>query len=87
MSSLNDSFLLAFSVPLWGALPLLIYVERAVYMTSPSPTRTPHVTRPSNLYKEGQGSPKRDKKQEAISRARHKGEPAYGDSSHENNET
>ena len=23
-------------VPLWGALPLLIYVEGAVYMTSPS---------------------------------------------------
>ena len=32
-----DSFLL---VPLWGALPLLIYVEGAVYMTSPSWIRT-----------------------------------------------
>ena len=30
-----------------------------------------HVTRPFNIYKEGQGSPKRDRK--IISRARHKG--------------
>ena len=29
--------------------------------TSPNPNRTPHVTRPFNIYKEGQGSPKRDK--------------------------
>ena len=33
VSSPRDCFLL---VPLWGALPLLIYVEGAVYMTSPS---------------------------------------------------
>ena len=36
---------------------------------------TLHVTRPFNLYKEGQGSPKRDKQQETISRARHKSRP------------
>ena len=35
-----------------------------------SPRWTLHVTRPFNLYKEGQGSPKRDT-QEIISRARH----------------
>ena len=54
--------------------------------TSPNPKRTPHVTRPSNLYKEGQGSPKRDEQQETISRDRHK-EPAYRRLSHEHNET
>ena len=27
--------------------------------TSPNPNRTPHVTRPFNIYKEGQGSPNR----------------------------
>ena len=30
---------LFFLVPLWGALPLLIYVEGAGYMTSPSRIR------------------------------------------------
>ena len=35
-----------------------------------SPRWTLHVTRPFNLYKKGQGSPKRDK-QETISKARH----------------
>ena len=34
--------------------------------TSPNPNRTPHVTRPFNIYKEGQGSPKRDKQEETI---------------------
>ena len=34
VSSPRDRFFLF--VPLWGALPLLIYVEGAVYMTSPS---------------------------------------------------
>ena len=34
VSSPRDCFLLL--VPLWGALPLLIYVEGTVYMTSPS---------------------------------------------------
>ena len=34
VSSPRDRFFLL--VPLWGALPLLIYVEGAVYMTSPS---------------------------------------------------
>ena len=32
-------FLLALLVPLWGALPLLIYVEGEGYMTSPSRIR------------------------------------------------
>ena len=54
--------------------------------TSPSPTRTPHVTRSSNLYKEGLGSPKRDEKEETIPRARHK-EPAYRRLPHDHNET
>ena len=35
-----------------------------------NPRWTLHVTRPFNLYKEGQGSPKREE-QETISRARH----------------
>ena len=48
-------------VPFWGALPLLIYVEGAGYMWSPIRIRTSHVNRPFNIYKEGQGSPKRDK--------------------------
>ena len=34
VSSPRNCFFLL--VPLWGALPLLIYVEGAVYMTSPS---------------------------------------------------
>ena len=34
--------------------------------TSPNPKRTPHVNRPSNLYKEGQGSLKRERQQETI---------------------
>ena len=34
VSSPRDCFFLP--VPLWGALPLLIYVEGEVYMTSPS---------------------------------------------------
>ena len=38
VSSPRDCFLLL--VPLWGALPLLIYVEGTVYMTNPSWIRT-----------------------------------------------
>ena len=38
VSSLRDCFLLL--VPLWGALPLLIYVEGAGYMWSPIRIRT-----------------------------------------------
>ena len=38
VSSPRDCFLLL--VPLWGALPLLIYVEGVGYMTSPSRIRT-----------------------------------------------
>ena len=37
VSSPRDCFFLL--VPLWGALPLLIYVEGAGYMTSPSRIR------------------------------------------------
>ena len=37
VSSPRDCFF--FLVPLWGALPLLIYVEGAGYMTSPSRIR------------------------------------------------
>ena len=37
-----------------------------------SPRWTLHVTRPFNLYKEGKGSPKRDRQQEIISRAKHR---------------
>ena len=37
VSSPRDYFL---SCPLWGTLPLLIYVEGAGYMWSPSRTRT-----------------------------------------------
>ena len=56
--------------------------------TSPNPNRTPHVTRPFNIYKEGQGSPKRDKLQarRTISRARNK-EPAYRRLPRDDNET
>ena len=57
-----------------------------VELSNPNPTRTSHVTRPFNLYKEGQGTQKRDKKQETISRARHK-EPADRRLSHDHNET
>ena len=79
------SFLLP---PLWGALPLLIYVEGSVYMTSPSPTRTPHVTRPSNLYKEGQGTPRgTSKKKQSLRLDTTRGEPVMRRLPDEHNET
>ena len=45
-----------------------------------SPRWTVYVTRPFNLYKEGQGSPKRDKQETILELDTTRGEPVYGDS-------